>query len=308
MKKPGIKKICTHPKPRHLDDFLAVAFLSYLFDVKNYEEVHPQNIPQNYKESPEIALIDVGNSYLPEVNNFDHHHDINLPCSLVLVLKNFSDDVDLNHPVITIIDYIDRFGFRRAQEKFQIPGVEEIDRMRRTMLFINPVENSKIITKAFFHSLEYSRSFNNFIKNMFKFLANSGVLDDAKEKVKQEEEEFFRKLKQIKVIVYQGLRVGYAPFQIRETNKVFRMLELDLLVTGGIFSEDETLIVKNDFSEKGKILNLSKLISVLPVTFIHKNGFLVVVKLPVQKVNLFSIIDDLVKTDCENKEVDHETL
>lgn len=123
-----VKKIVSHLPPRHLDDFLAVAYLKYLFPQAELEFVHPQRVPLEYLQDSKIILVDVGSVYDPEKNNYDHHQNINLPCSLVLVLKHFSDmDIENNY-LLQVIDFIDRFGLSKAIAKFGIKNTADLGR------------------------------------------------------------------------------------------------------------------------------------------------------------------------------------
>ncbi len=276
-------KICSHPEPRHLDDFLAIAYLSYIHNITSIEYLHPQNIPQSYLSSPQIALIDIGNSYNPNLNNFDHHHDLNTPCSFILTLKHFPSNIPENHPFITIIDHIDRFGFAHAKNLFSITPSEKIDTMRKIILLLDPIKHNKYIIQALTLSLNHSNSFNHFIENIYEFLNNLKLLETAKEIIKNEKKEFYEKIKFLKFFFLENLKIGYSPIQIRNTGKIFKMFHLDILILPGHFSTNETIIIKSNYSSKN--INLNTLSNKFPVSFIHPNGFLSVIKLPINKIN-----------------------
>lgn len=85
-------KIVTHGGIFHADEILAIASIRYFFGgyipVQRFFQVE-------YLANPYIFVLDVGQKYQPELGNFDHHQDGNLPSTNVLVLKEFCKDLDL---------------------------------------------------------------------------------------------------------------------------------------------------------------------------------------------------------------------
>lgn len=300
-----IKKICTHPEPRHLDDFLAVSFLKTLFPEAEIEYVHPQKVPHEYVTSPEILLVDVGHRYEPERGNFDHHQSINVPCSLILVLNSFSDDVSTSSPIIKIIDYIDRFGFEKASKKFNLKRDEKLAEKLKIMLYADITKHFKEITRAFLRAVEHASSYEEFILSMYTCLKSKGILDDAVLKFEREEREFEEKAKQVKILHANQLTVAVSFEPIREVHKLFSRVPADILISPGIFDpEAQTAIIKNTSSPLGKIIDLKKLATRLPVKtdFVHHTGFLLVAGKPIQEID----IDEILRCVCsllESKEI-----
>jgi hypothetical protein len=98
LKMPEVKSIVTHPGPAHRDDVLATAIaLSIEGDVS----VHRRTPTEEELNSPNVLILDVGERYEPELNNFDHHQldteDCEPECALSLYLKakNLEDIFDL---------------------------------------------------------------------------------------------------------------------------------------------------------------------------------------------------------------------
>lgn len=118
MRSKSIKKIVSHVPPRHVDDFFAVALAKSQFPDAQIEYVHPQRVPESYRTNKEILLLDVGNDYNPEYSNFDHHQSLEIPCSLILIMKLLRYEKLINHPAIRYIDINDRFGPKKAVERF----------------------------------------------------------------------------------------------------------------------------------------------------------------------------------------------
>lgn len=86
-----IEKIVTHSGIFHADEVLAIAFL-YSQGLKlNFPIDRKNEVDEDELNDPHIAVIDVGKHYDPQKNNFDHHQDLKLQSSNVLILENFYD-------------------------------------------------------------------------------------------------------------------------------------------------------------------------------------------------------------------------
>lgn len=111
-----ITKIVTHPGHAHRDDFLSVCFvLALCSQEKNIPTVERRDATSSDLNDPSVIVIDVGEKYQPELNNFDHHQfDRNSDpvCALTLVLQK-----------MTIYEEANR-GFRwlNVTEKFDSKG------------------------------------------------------------------------------------------------------------------------------------------------------------------------------------------
>ncbi len=102
--------IITHPGKSHFDEFFAISLICAVNeDTKFIIERREPN--ESELENPDIWVVDIGERYEPELKNFDHHQDLNLGVSFVLV----SDYLKLT-PVLSELswwsfkDKIDRFG------------------------------------------------------------------------------------------------------------------------------------------------------------------------------------------------------
>lgn len=284
-----IRKICTHQEPRHLDDFLSTAYVKYLFPHAEVEFVHPQRVPQEYVDSSDVILIDVGMDYNPEKKNFDHHQSIDLPCSLILVLNHFSE-IDTNIPILQVIDCIDRFGFQKAQEKFEICNSERLRTALKAVLYTNIEKYYKEITKAFLSFLECG-TYENFILSFHDVLKANGILDESYLRLYKEEVEFFEVFKEVKVLSYGKIKVAVSTRPVKEVYRFFNITKVDLLISPGSFSpETQTSIIKNTSSETGKLIDLNKLHEKFKVDFIHPNGFIAVIGMPIKDIDIQKIV------------------
>lgn len=113
-------KIITHVKPNHIDDVLATAIALVAFDAGKV--VTARDLKDVALEAGDIVL-DIGGKLGEEdgVLYFDHHQDINLPATFVLVLRHLGLDIT-QYPEI-FEDYLffsekDARGPKAAEIKF----------------------------------------------------------------------------------------------------------------------------------------------------------------------------------------------
>lgn len=65
--------LVTHSGSFHADDVLAAAVLGRLFPLVDLKRTREPSELETFRNTPNIILFDVGGSYSPEMNNFDHH-------------------------------------------------------------------------------------------------------------------------------------------------------------------------------------------------------------------------------------------
>jgi len=288
-------KIVSHKPPRHLDDFISLIFLKSKYEDSKIEFVAPQDsILEEYRKDKNIILVDVGSDYNPTLKNYDHHQDLNLPCSFILVIENEFPQYRyiLDNPVIKFIDINDRYGFKKACEEFNISPSKRIDDMRKVILLSEPFKDSdlsKIVVSIFIDIVKKVKDYNTFIEIYYKELDNIGILEGAKERIKKEEEEFKRKIESAKIFERNGLKVVYStesfsPFHYR----VFNILKVDLIIERNSMNKEHTSIIKNTSSPIANNLDLSKVFDFYRKVFIHKNGFIAVIDEYIENIFILS--------------------
>ncbi len=77
------EKIITHSGQAHRDDFLACCLLLAAAGAPIIERRN--EVSETELSDPKVAVVDIGGQFNSKLNNFDHHHDSSLPCSLHLV-------------------------------------------------------------------------------------------------------------------------------------------------------------------------------------------------------------------------------
>jgi len=78
-------KIIAHPGTAHKDDFMSV---SILLATLGSAEVFRREATSEDLADPNTYVVDVGMEHDPEMHNFDHHQESNLPCAFHLVMTH----------------------------------------------------------------------------------------------------------------------------------------------------------------------------------------------------------------------------
>lgn len=286
-----MRKIVTHNPPRHTDDFLSIALLRQKYPEAQLEYVHPQSVPEDYLADPEVVVVDVGGLYDEEKRNYDHHHDREIPCSLVLVLKHEFPEIYekvKDHPAVQYIDLADRFGGREAGQRLGVPFDRDVEEKRKVIMMVD-LENDayvKEISEGFLKAIESTSDYNAFLKALYEDLDRKGVLEEPKRKIEEELRKFREKVEKAEIKEINGLKVVYsresfAPYH----SKVFTELGADVIIERNSMNGNHTSIIKNTSSPKTANLDLSKVFSAYPKIFIHQTGFIAVVDRSVEDVD-----------------------
>ena len=253
--------IIHHPKPYHLDDFLAVSLLLY-----KYPEATRVTKSQFSLEDAEklashydlVIAVDIGKMlYIsPNIKIYDHHHDIDIPSSLVLVLKHeFPElwkkivEIPKLRNIINFIDFRDRFGLPKALQKFNISDNVGIIRFFDILLSQEP-------------SKEVGEAFVNLVNSYHSVSEKVSIHDISGIKVAVTEED---------------------PKKL-PTSVIFDVIDADLLLQPNSRNPNHTSVIKNSLSPKYDSLNLANLKTRYNVVFLHPNGFLAVIDKPVPRL------------------------
>lgn len=121
-------RIITHMGQAHSDEFLAVALLLIKFPDAEVHRVSA--VPDEINDA---IVVDIGGKFDNE-KFFDHHHDPELPCSLVLILRKFFPEIDVNIQEIQWINDWDRMGPLKTQAKWNVKLPEFRDPIAEVVL------------------------------------------------------------------------------------------------------------------------------------------------------------------------------
>lgn len=289
-----MKKLVSHLPPRHLDDFLALSVLKTIFKDAEIEYLHPQKIPEKYFENQDIILIDIGYRHNPSLNNFDHHQDINLPCSLSLVLKKFFQIKYNKYQLLDIIDKTDRFGllFTKnfyAKRNIEIKINKETDLKRRIILNLDLKKYGDLIGNFLLENLSISY-YTEFLNKLYDYLDDKKILEEAKKIVEQEEIEFKEKINNIKTIEIENIKIAILKEPINsKINEIFIITGADIAIQPNSMDLNQIAIIKNSRSAKYEKINLEKIFEKYKKVFIHNTGFMAIIDVPIQSLK----IDDI---------------
>lgn len=273
-----VEKIITHVPPRHLDDFVALCILySALRTDLKLEFIHPQKVTDQMRLSRGIILVDVGMCYDPKLNNFDHHQDINLPCSAILVLNHFFPDLKINKFLYTV-DIMDRFGFRKCVELKLCNPNPITDKKRKIILNFPPQKAYKYVLDILKEEIDYDTAIDLLYQRLYASFKED--ITKIEKSLEKEEEEFKSKLKNVQFFVVGDLKIGislesFAP----DYFKVFDTLDLDVLIEKNKFDEKHTSIVVNTASDKVELAHAfaDALMKNFETIFVHSTKFIRVV-------------------------------
>ncbi len=102
--------IITHPGSAHFDEFFALSLILSLHQDTEFTIERRDPTPDELA-NPDIWVVDIGEKHQPELKNFDHHQDITLCASFVLVADFLNLTPSLSMlPWWEFKDKIDRFG------------------------------------------------------------------------------------------------------------------------------------------------------------------------------------------------------
>ena len=298
-----MKKIVSHKPPRHLDDWLAICLLKNLYPQAQIEYIHPQEIPEEYLEKREICLVDVGMRYEPQLNNLDHHHNLEIPSSVILVLRHFYPQVDSSAKFLRAIDTIDRFGIQSALKEGLIRGDRSTDEKRRVLLLmdISP-QSALLVWQAIKFAAKMNASYESFMEFLYSLLLHTEELQKAREQVEREKQELERRLREIKVHEVNGIKVGISTESLAPRHsEVFQRTGVDILIERNSMNREHTSLIVNTFSpNKDRAYEIrEEFIKEMPVVFRHQTGFIVVVDKSVEEFQ-----DDILRGNSEGYNLD----
>lgn len=90
--------VITHPGAFHADEVLAIAFLKKVKNPDKFILVRSIPTPEELA-SPNVWVLDVGQQWTPELNNFDHHQNGELEATNMLILKHLYAESEISFDV-----------------------------------------------------------------------------------------------------------------------------------------------------------------------------------------------------------------
>ena len=259
-------RIITHNGKAHMDELLAVSLLAV------YRNEMPETVLRinsqdaadlleagNYEEN--TYFIDTGLAYNPEQLLFDHHQDLNLPCSALQVFEYYFPllkDSRL-HKYIKLVSAVDTKGVQALPDFDTSAESRKYFSFSQNLLLKTFEENPLSITEIFKNGLEEKIDFERKCRAASEWLSEKGNVEIAEQDG-------------IKILVYNN-RPPMELFQATrsEDKDIVDEYEADAVYS---FDEDDsqkrTLFRTNHGYKK---LDFSRA-EVSETIFCHKGGFL----------------------------------
>lgn len=115
--------IITHPGPSaHFDEFFAIALILFTYSTQTFDIVRREPTIEEL-DDPNIWVVDIGNRHEPHLKNFDHHQDLSIDASFILVSKMLELHDKISQFRFTAWrNSCDVHGIKASQAKFDIQG------------------------------------------------------------------------------------------------------------------------------------------------------------------------------------------
>jgi hypothetical protein len=192
---------------------------------------------------------------------------------------------------IRFIDLTDRYGVKKASEVVGVPLNAEEEKMRKEILLIDLKKWGEIIGKIAIETLLIYDKYSDFIRNFYKKLDEKGFLNEPKEILAREEALYQEKLAKAKIIQKSDLKILISDESLAPNHfRVFNELGVDLIIEKNSMNKEHTSVIKNTSSSKTKDIDLAKVFDLYPKVFIHSNGFIAVVGVPFENVDIEKIL------------------
>ncbi|MCS7106409.1 MAG: MYG1 family protein, partial [Candidatus Aenigmarchaeota archaeon] len=200
-------------------------------------------MPQDYLYNKDIFLVDVGGEYNADRNNFDHHQNKNISCSLLLIVKHFFPQIDKQSSVIQTIDVIDRFGFQEAITKNLTKPSKTINKLRKTILLIEPTPEVGYVIKEL---LKKNNTYDEFIRTLYEALKQQGLTYKAERKIEEEEKIFKEKITKLRYIKLDNFNIALSSESLSPYHsEFFAQSKVDILIEKNSMSPQHTSIIVN---------------------------------------------------------------
>jgi hypothetical protein len=290
-----IKKIVSHLNPRHMDDFLAIVVLKVKYPEAEVEYVHPQRVPYEYLVDSEICLVDVGGKFEPSLKNYDHHQNLELPSSFVLVLiHELNQKIHVKElvekQVVQFVDLTDKYGVKKASEMTGVPLNTDEDRMRKEILLIDLSKHGQVVGEIVFKTLLAFDKYSDWIKEFYQRLDEKGLLDEPRAILAREEALFRERLARAQVFQRGDLKILVSDESLAPNHfRAFNELGVDIIIERNSMNRKHVSIIKNTSSPKTAQIDLAKVFDLYPKIFIHSNGFIAVVNVSFEEIDIEKI-------------------
>lgn len=278
-----LKKIVTHPGTAHGDDFLACCILAAKFGAL-IERHEPS---QAELDDAETLVLDVGGRLEPEKNNFDHHHDMALPCALVLLLKHIGlhERFQRAYRWYDNVDFRDRNGLKALGAKYNLTDEQVLE-------LGSPVHTMLISMFEKLSALDCLP--NGYEQSYYEDVRDGNILYEIMRRIGKElidhAEKYGAAWDRLEKCEAQNLR-GYPVLinpsdDITATGDYMRERKIVVMCSHDNRGAGWAILRSNDFPK----INLALLANDPRIAFAHKGGFIAKTKERVSVDTLFELL------------------
>jgi hypothetical protein len=192
---------------------------------------------------------------------------------------------------VRFIDLTDRFGVKKASELTGVPLNSEEDRMRKEILLIDLSKYGQIVGEIALETLSTFDKYSDWLRNFYQRLDKKGFLDEPRAILAREEALYQAKLAKAKIIQRKDLKILISNESLAPNHfRVFNETGADLVIERNAMNVQHVSVIKNTSSSKTKDIDLAKVFDLYPKVFIHPNGFIAVVGVPFENVDIEKIL------------------
>ncbi len=286
-----IKTVITHNGSAHQDEFLASCILlakESQIDSIIRVSMDDYRMP-SFLEDKSKCVIDMGRKLDSTMENYDHHQDVNLPCSFTLILDKYGirEKVFECFTWARVVCKNDTRGIIGAVESFNVGLPTELKyKFVYDSIFSNPI--CQFILSKYEKYSVISNIVNEDMFDMMKELGNWILNEIEKLDIRKENFEKYHKI--INVNGFFGIDVSNIPNDGMEPSFGFgawsnlKGYVVDFIVNRDTRSENAVRIVR--YNTK---IDLLKIKNNNGIIFAHANGFLATMT----KESISSNLEDL---------------
>ncbi|WP_202320352.1 MYG1 family protein [Archaeoglobus neptunius] len=242
-------EIITHGGFAHSDEFLAVSVILTKF---------PSAVVHRVSEVPEdinnAIVVDIGGKHDGE-RFFDHHHSAELPASLILVLRKFFPEIDIdNIDELQWVSDWDTMGPFKSQQKWNVRLPEFRDPIAEVILRL--FSEAKIVKPG------------DLLHDMLIAIGSKFI------ELLKEQTEFLKKARHAEVFEVKGLRVARVDdnIPIRFVKKVHP--DVAIVIQPNQRTKGAWTLTRVDDHPK---VDFNRIRDRVPAHFVHATGFMAVV-------------------------------
>jgi hypothetical protein len=282
-----MKKIVTHPGTAHQDDFLACCVLAAKFGIP----IERREPTQSDLDDVETLVLDVGGRFEPEKNNFDHHHDLSLPCAFTQIVAWKLRAEEKFHRVFKWfenVDFSDRHGAKALGNKYGLTEEQmaELGAPAFTALMAMFEKLSYLAALNTGHEHAHDEKLREYLYEIMRGIGQELITYAENYDVAWE------RLERCEQKNLNGYQIVINPCDdITATGDFMRERNIAVMCSWDNRGQGWAILRSNDYPQ----INLAQLANDPRIAFAHKGGFIAKTKEKIAVDELFELLKTVVK-------------